>query len=281
MSLLRTERVSKAFGGLRAVDGVDFELAPGSIAGIIGPNGAGKTTFFNLISRALPVTSGRIVFDGRDITHQRVHEVARLGIARTFQTTTLFGEAAAIENVMIGYYQRTHAGVWDALVRSARLAREEREAREAGMAALETVGLTVRAGDSAGQLTQEQQKRLAIALALVARPRVLLLDEPSAGISHEQTRGLITLIERIAAGGVTICLIEHQMAMVMQLCQRITVLDYGKKIAEGPPEEIRRNPAVLEAYLGTDVERESGVGSRESQDRSRGASRESSDTSSC
>jgi branched-chain amino acid transport system ATP-binding protein len=149
------------------------------------------------------------------------------------------------------------------------------------MAALETVGLTVRAGDSAGQLTQEQQKRLAIALALVARPRVLLLDEPSAGISHEQTRGLITLIERIAAGGVTICLIEHQMAMVMQLCQRITVLDYGKKIAEGPPEEIRRNPAVLEAYLGTDVERESGVGSRESQDRSRGASRESSDTSSC
>jgi branched-chain amino acid transport system ATP-binding protein len=250
--LLETQRLSKSFGGLRAVDEVDFAVAAGSVSGIIGPNGAGKTTFFNLISRALPVSGGRIVFDGRDITHHRVHEVARLGIARTFQTTTLFGEAAAIDNVMIGYYQRTHAGVWDALVRSARLSREEREARAAGMAALDAVGLAARAADSAGRLTQEQQKRLAIALALVAGPRVLLLDEPSAGISLEQTRGLIALIERIAAGGVTICLIEHQMAMVMQLCQRITVLDYGKKIAEGTPEEIRRDPAVLEAYLGAE-----------------------------
>jgi branched-chain amino acid transport system ATP-binding protein len=271
MTLLQTERVSKAFGGLRAVDDVDFQLAAGTIAGIIGPNGAGKTTFFNLISRALPVTSGRIVFDGLDITRHRVHDVARLGVARTFQTTTLFGEAAAIENVMIGYYQKTHAGVWDALVGSARLSREEREARAAGMEALETVGLAARAGDAAGRLTQEQQKRLAIALALVARPRLLLLDEPSAGISLEQTRGLIALVERIAAGGVTICLIEHQMAVVMQLCQRITVLDYGKKIAEGPPEEIRRHPAVLEAYLGNDSDRESGVGSRESKNPEKGS----------
>jgi branched-chain amino acid transport system ATP-binding protein len=250
MMLLEAQRLSKAFGGLRAVDGVDFAVAAGSITGIIGPNGAGKTTFFNLISRALPASSGRIVFDGHDVTTLQAHQVARLGVARTFQATTLFGDATALDNVLVGFRQRTNAGVLDALLRTRRLAREERDAAEAARHALDFVGLHGHAERRARDLTQEQQKRLAIALALVAKPRLLMLDEPSAGINAEQTRGLIALIEAIASSGVTILLIEHQMQVVMQLCRRIMVLDYGKKIAEGTPDEIRTDPAVLDAYLG-------------------------------
>ena len=250
MMLLETHGLTKAFGGLRAVEGVDHRVAAGSITGIIGPNGAGKTTFFNLISGALPPTSGRIVFEGEDVTRLAAHQMARRGMARTFQATTLFADATAVETVLVGYRQRTRSGLWDALVRSGRLAREEREAHDAARATLELVGLGDRADRLANSLTQEQQKRLAMALALVAQPRLLLLDEPFAGINAEQSRGLIALIERIAAGGVTVCLIEHQMQAVMHLCQRIMVLDYGRKIAEGTPDEIRLAPAVLEAYLG-------------------------------
>jgi len=249
-ALLQAERLSKSFGGLRAVDEVDFTVAAGTITGIIGPNGAGKTTFFNVISRALPATGGRIVFDGHDITSLQAHDVARRGLARTFQATTLFGDAQAIDNVLVGYRQRMTSGLLDALLRRRRLAREEREADAAAQEALATVGLAEAAGRRAGSLTQEQQKRLAIAVALVTRPRLLLLDEPFAGINANQTRGLIALIEHIAASGVTILLIEHQMQVVMHLCRRIMVLDYGKKIAEGTPEEIKSDPAVLDAYLG-------------------------------
>lgn len=250
MMLLETRGLGKSFGGLRAVDGVDLSIESGSIFGIIGPNGAGKTTFFNLISRALPATTGTIAFDGDDVTALQAHQIARRGMARTFQATTLFPDATAIENVLVGYRQRTSAGLFDAMLRTARLAREEREAEAAARDALEAADLGDAADRGAKSLTQEQQKRLAIAVALVARPKMLLLDEPFAGINANQTRGLIALIESIAARGVTILLIEHQMQVVMQLCRRIMVLDYGRKIAEGTPEEIRREPAVLDAYLG-------------------------------
>jgi branched-chain amino acid transport system ATP-binding protein len=250
MTLLETHRLRKSFGGLCAVDDVDLAVAAGSITGIIGPNGAGKTTLFNVISRALPASSGRIVFNGDDVTSLQAHQVARLGIARTFQATTLFGNATALDHVLVGYRQRTRAGLIDALLRSNRLTREEDEAHDAARDVLRIAGLSGHEARRAQDLTQEQQKRLAIAIALVAKPRLLLLDEPSAGINTDQTRGLITLIEQIAAAGVTILLIEHQMQVVMQLCRRIMVLDDGKKIAEGTPEEIRHDPAVLDAYLG-------------------------------
>jgi branched-chain amino acid transport system ATP-binding protein len=248
--LLEVRRVTRVFGGLRAVDEVDLVVPARSITGIIGPNGAGKTTLFNLISRALAVTSGEVLFDGEPVTSLQAHQMARRGVARTFQATTLFGGATALENVMVGYRQRTQCGVWDALVRSRRQAREEQDARAASLEALELVELSDLSDRPARGLTQEQQKRLALAVALVARPRLLLLDEPSAGISADQTRGLIALVRRIVERGVTICLIEHRMQVVMQLCQRIAVLDYGRKIAEGTPDEIRRDPAVLDAYLG-------------------------------
>jgi branched-chain amino acid transport system ATP-binding protein len=242
--------VSKAFGGIRAVDRVDFAVAAGAIVGIIGPNGAGKTTFFNVIARLYPATSGRIEFEGKDVTRLRAHEMARLGVARTFQTTALFTEATALESVMVGYAHRTRAGLWDALLHTRCHRREERQTRDASREALDFAGLARLAEQPVAGLTQEQQKRLAIALALVGRPRLLLLDEPFAGVSAEQMRGLAELIEKIARHGVTVCLIEHQMQMVMGLCGRITVLNHGRKIAEGTADEIRRDPTVVEAYLG-------------------------------
>ena len=250
VALLETERVSKSFGGLRAVDEVDFSVPSGAIVGIIGPNGAGKSTFFNVIARLYPATSGRITFMGEDVTALRTHQMASRGVGRTFQTTAIFSETTVLESVMVGYARKTRAGLWDAFVRTRRHAREERETREAALAALAFVGLAHVAQWPVTRLPQEQQKRIAIALAMAGEPRLMLLDEPFAGINHEQTRGLTELIEKIARHGITVCLIEHQMPVVMGLCERITVLNHGRKIAEGTASDIRRDPTVIEAYLG-------------------------------
>ena len=250
VALLETRQIGKVFGGLRAIDQVDFAVPAGGIVGIIGPNGAGKTTFFNVIARHYPATSGRIEFLGEDVTALQAHHMASRGLARTFQTTALFTGATALESVMVGHGHRMRSGLWDALARTRRFEREERETRDAAREALAFVGLAGAGERRVTELSQEQQKRLAIALALVGRPRLLLLDEPFAGVNAEQMRSLADLIEKVARHDVTVCLIEHQMQVVMGLCQRITVLNYGRKIAEGTAGEIRRDPTVIEAYLG-------------------------------
>lgn len=244
------DRITKAFGGLMAVNSVDLEVKKGDIHAIIGPNGAGKSTFFNLISGFHPPTSGEITFKEKDITKLPPNKIARLGIARTFQTTNLFEESTVLDNVIIGNRLRTKSGLWDAIFRTAREKREEKESMEKAYEALEFVELANLAQETIGSITQEQQKRVAIALALATNPELVLLDEPAAGINPDETDGLADLIKKMAKNNLTVCLIEHKMSMIMSLADRIMVLNQGEKIAEGTPEEIKNNPVVIEAYLG-------------------------------
>lgn len=250
--ILKVEKLTKRFGGLTANHRIDLEVQKGHIHAIIGPNGAGKTTFFNLISGFLRPSSGTVIFKQTDITGMPPHRIARLGIARTFQTTHLFEEATVLENVMIGNRLRTRSGFWDAVFRTRRERREEEECLNRACEALDFVGLTHLAEEPVSAITQEQKKRVAFALALATRPELVLLDEPAAGVNPEETEGLTALIQKMADSGLTVCLIEHKMAMVMSLADRITVLNQGERIAEGTPEEIQSNPAVIEAYLGGD-----------------------------
>jgi len=251
-ALLRVEKLGMSFGGLRAVSDVDLEVPAGKITAIIGPNGAGKTTFFNLVSGFCMPTAGRIVFDGDDVTDLPAHRVARRGIARTFQTTRLFPEAPVLDNVIVGRRLHTRSNVFDAILRSSRHRREEAESREKALEALEATGTLDLADVPVGSISQEARKRVAIALALATEPRLLLLDEPAAGINPHETDGLTSLIRSLVGRGVTICLVEHKMRMVMDLSDHVAVLNYGKKIAEGTPDEIRRNPKVIDAYLGAE-----------------------------
>jgi branched-chain amino acid transport system ATP-binding protein len=248
--LLHLEQVSKAFGGVQALTEISFEVAPDAIQGLIGPNGAGKTTLFNLVSGALKPDTGGIHFDGIPIQGRPSHELVALGIARTFQNVELFGSMSVLENVLVGRHVRTRCGFWGALARHAAVKREEREAREKALDLLAFVGLADQAGSPSTDLPFGWQRLLEIARALAAEPRVLLLDEPAAGLNRVESDRLGDLIGRIRDQGITILMVEHDMGLTMRVCDRIVVLDRGRLLAEGTPREIQRHPEVLAAYLG-------------------------------
>lgn len=252
--MLKVENLTKMFGGLAAVHDVSVEFEARKINAIIGPNGAGKSTFFNLISGVHKPSSGRILIDGQDVSRMRCDRVARLGVGRTFQTTHLFEQATVLDNLIVGHRLRTRSGLWDVLINSKRLQREERECREKARAALDFVGLAHLENRVVLDISQEERKRVAFALALATEPKLVLLDEPAAGVNPEETEGLAELIRKMPEHGLTVCLIEHKMDMIMGLADKIMVLNYGEKIAEGTPAEIKANPAVIEAYLGSDYD---------------------------
>jgi branched-chain amino acid transport system ATP-binding protein len=250
--MLKIENLSKRFGGLAAVNDVTTTIEKGKINAIIGPNGAGKTTFFNLISGVHKPTSGRIIFDGHDVTHMRTDQVARLGVSRTFQTTALFDQATVLDNLIVGHRLRTKSNLFDALIGTPRLRNEERICREKARDALNFVGLSHAENRLAGDISQEERKRVAFALALSTDPKMVLLDEPAGGVNPDETMGLAELIRKMVKNGLTVGLIEHKMNMIMSLADKIMVLNYGEKIAEGTPAEIRSNEAVIDAYLGSE-----------------------------
>lgn len=247
---IETKNLTKKFGGLAAVNNVDFHIEKGKINAIIGPNGAGKSTFFNLISGFHRPSSGSVLFKGTDITKLPANKIAGLGISRTFQTTSLFEQSTVLDNVIVGHRLRTKSNLFDAILRTKRLKREEEACRDKAVEVLEIVGLTHAAGKMVGSISQEEKKRTAIALALATDPEIIFLDEPAAGINSDETHGLINLIKQLNQRGLTICLIEHKMSMIMNLADHIMVLNYGEKIAEGTPKEISSNDDVIKAYLG-------------------------------
>ncbi|MFD9625563.1 ABC transporter ATP-binding protein [Peribacillus muralis] len=248
--LIETKNLTKRFGGLAAVNDVDFSIEKGRINAIIGPNGAGKSTFFNLISGFHRPTSGTVLFKGIDITKHPANEIAGLGISRTFQTTSLFDQSTVLDNVIVGHRLRTKSNLVDAILRTKRLKREEAACFDKAMEVLDIVGLTKSAERMVANISQEEKKRTAIALALATEPEIIFLDEPAAGINPDETEGLTELIKKLNRMGLTVCLIEHKMHMIMNLAHHIMVLNYGEKIAEGTPKQISGNEAVIKAYLG-------------------------------
>ncbi len=249
-ALLSVENLSMRFGGVQAVSGVSFSVSERSVMSIIGPNGAGKTTLFNCLSGIYLPTAGRIVFAGEEITSLADHAVSARGIGRTFQNIRLFGRMTVFENVLVGGHVRSHAGVLGGLWPGPSVREEEKRLAEMARESLEFVGLSDRSEDLASTLPYGQQRRLEIARALVSGPRLLLLDEPAAGMNPTEAAAVIVLVGKIRARGVTVLVIEHHMKVVMEISDRISVLDHGEKIAEGSPEEIRRDERVIAAYLG-------------------------------
>ena len=249
--LLETAALTRRFGGLTAVDAVSVSVPAGEIRGLIGPNGAGKTTLFNLIAGQMRASAGRILLDGVDVTKLRADRRALAGVRRTFQNVKLFRDMTVLENVMVGLHGRGRAGVIAALLRASWQRREEEALRDAAHRALETVGLADLARVPAASLAYGHRRLLEIARAIAPEPRLLLLDEPAAGLNGAEAAALVRLIRRINADGVTVILVEHHMDVVMTTCGRITVLNHGRLLAEGTPVEITRSTEVIDAYLGS------------------------------
>ncbi len=249
MPILEVQGLTKQFGGLTAVSDLSFSVEQGGIQGLIGPNGAGKTTTFNVISGFYAPSRGRILYQGRDIAGMRTSAIAALGLIRTFQATTLFQPLTVLDNVRVGCHLHARRGFFRTVFTSD--AREEQATTEKSLEILAFFGLEKLKHDLTVNLPHGLQRALGMAVALAAAPRLLLLDEPFTGMNPEETRHMMTLVERVRDRGVTVLLVEHDMQAVMGLCDRITVLNFGRLLAQGPPEEIKRHPEVIEAYLGT------------------------------